>query len=426
MRSGIKIFIVLNIICAIASAQTDSISLFQCFDATRNNAAIKSQLETMSDISKLKTANASATNLPSLSAYGKAWYQSESMSIAMPGIGAIEIDPFQYNFGLEADQKLFDGGMAKKSKELEMANLVSETGRIETELYQLNNQTAQYFFGILLFTRNKEVIQLKEEILNRRVKELQSAFDNGVIPRNELDKIKTEVMVTRQQIMEIEKLRLQSISSLNVLTGLEITFDTKLYIPDSVTNIRITTRPEYLYFDAETKRLQSMIDLKSRQNLPKLYAYGQLGYSYPGLNFFENKSDYYYMVGARLSWNIFDWNQVSRDKRVIEKQQEIVVSKRTDFDQKLNLSVDREKIEQEKLRDLIAMDEAIIVERNSISAGSESALQNGVITSATYLEDLNNEIRARIELETHKIQLMNSVVRLYLLRGIDTNYTQPE
>ncbi len=426
MRLAIKIFIVLSTICSVAHAQTDSISLFRCFEATRNNAAIKPQLATMSEIADLKTANTLATNLPSLSAYGKATYQSDAISITIPDVGSIEVDPFQYNIGLEADQKLFDGGMARKSKELEMANLAAETGRIETELYQLNNQTVQYFFNSLLFSRNEEVIRLKEEILQKRVAELQSAYDNGVIKRNELDKMKTEVMATQQQIMEIEKLRLQSLSSLKILTGLEIGPDANLYIPDSIYSIQASIRPEYHYFDAETQRLQSMIALKSRQNLPKVYAFGQVGYSYPSLNMFESQSDYYYIVGAKLSWNIFDWNQVGREKRVINKQKEIVATKKNDFDQKRNLSVEREQIEQEKLRELITMDEAIIVQRNSIVTGSASALQNGIITSAAYLEDLNNEIRSRIELETHKIQLLNSVVRLYLLNGIDTYNNQPK
>ena len=161
--------------------------------------------------------------------------------------------------------------------------------------------------------------------------------------------------------------------------------------------------------------------LKSRQNLPKIFAYGQLGYSYPGLNFFEEGPDYYYIIGARLAWPIFDWNQVRRETQVIQKQQEIVSSNRSDFNQKMDLAIGQESIEQEKLKEIMRVDEQIIKQRISIAESSASALKNGTITSSSYLEDLNAEIRARIELETHKIQQLNSLVRLYLLRGIDTN-----
>jgi outer membrane protein TolC len=411
-------FFVFNLGAAVVSAQTDSVSLFQCFQSARQHAAITSQIELQNEIAGLKMTNDWVTNLPSVSAYGKAWYQSDAISVNLPGGMGIEIDPFQYNIGIEADQKLFDGGIARKSRDLDKASHVSETSRIETQLYQLNNQTVQYFFNSMLLFRNEEVVRLKEEILEKRIAELQSAFDNGVIPRNELDKMKAEALTTRQQKLEIEKARLQSINSLQVLTGLSIEPGTHLYVPDSIYQVETAERPEYRYFDAETQRLQSLISLKSRQNLPKLYAYGQLGYSYPGLNMFENNADYYYIVGAKLSWPIFDWRQTKRETQVIEKQQDIITTNRDDFNQKMQLSMEHENIEQEKLNELIAMDDSILVQRNSIAEGSASALKNGVITSTAYLEDLNAEIAARLQMETHKIQLLGSVVKLYLLKGI--------
>jgi outer membrane protein TolC len=211
-----------------------------------------------------------------------------------------------------------------------------------------------------------------------------------------------------------------------MLTGFQIGPDVTLTIPDSILGFKTSQRPEYKYFDAESKQLQSMISLKSRQNMPKLYAYGQLGYSYPGLNLFENQSDYYYIIGARLSWTIFDWWQVNRESQILKKQQEIISTKRTDFERTREQLINQENIEQEKIRELLVMDEKIIEQRGSIATGSASALQNGMITAAVYLEDLNNEIGARIELETHKIQLMNSLVRMYLLYGIDTNFDHVE
>ena len=426
MKRLVKVFIALSLFNLPGFGQNDSVSLFECFEAARNHAALKPQLLTMSEITDLRIASSKVTNLPQLNAYGKAWYQSDAMSVSLNGITAFEIDPFQYNLGLEADQKLFDGGLSKKNIDLETVNLEAETERIEAEIYQINNQVVQYFFGSILYTRNLEVVRLKEEILYKRINELQSAFDNGAISRNELDKLNSEVMTNRQQIIEIEKLRLQALNGLKMLTGFELGPEVILIVPDSLLEIKTSIRPEYRYFDAESRRLQSMVSLKTLQNMPKLYAYGQLGYSYPGLNYFENQSDYYYMVGAKLSWTIFDWRQVSREKQMIRKQQEIVVTKQTDFERKTNQLIDNEKIEQEKLRELILLDKKIIVQRNSIATGSASALQNGMITSAVYLEDLNNEIRARIEMESHKIQFMNSIVRMYLLYGIDTNNSQIE
>ena len=188
---------------------------------------------------------------------------------------------------------------------------------------------------------------------------------------------------------------------------------------DSIFLIAETKRPEFNYFEAETQKIENLAHLQKAQNFPKLYAYGQAGYSYPGLNFFANESEYYYIVGAKLSWTIFDWNQTGRKAEIIRKQKEIVESKRADFSQKLEISMERESIEQDKLKEMILMDEKIIEQRESITRGSANALANGAITSTDYLEDLNNEIKARLDYEAHKLKLQSSMVRQKLLNGID-------
>jgi outer membrane protein TolC len=391
----------------------------QCLESAQKNAVINAQLQVIEDITELKIENSKATNLPSLSAYGKASYQSDAITVISPTGPGLEIDRFQYNAGLEADQKLFDGGMAKRIKNLELANREVEVGRVQSEKYQLNSQVTDLFFKTILLEKSLEVIQLKEELLQERVKEMQSAFRNGIIKRNDLDKLEAELLLIQQQQLEIEKLQNQTLASMAIITGLNYTEKPSLVVKDSILLAAETSRPEYQYFEAETQKLENLAHLQQAQNLPKLYAYGQAGYSYPGLNFFENQSDYYYIVGAKLSWTIFNWKQTGREAEIIRKQKEIVETKREDFDQKLAISLDREQIEQDKLHEMIVMDEEIIRQREAISRGSANALANGVITSADYLTDLNSEISARLEAETHKIQLKSSLVRQKLLKGID-------
>jgi outer membrane protein TolC len=405
--------------------QQDSVSLIQCFRAARENAAIKPQLEIIKAISELKTDNAAATNLPVLSAYGKAWYQSDATSITIPisqtERKVVDINQFQYNFGLEADQKLYDGGVSRMTSKLEIASEEADRNKLETDLYQLNDKVGRYFFTALLYDENKKVLGLKQELLQKRILEIGSGVKNGIIKSSELDKIKAEALLTQQQIIELDKGKMQTINALQIIIGQPVSNNAILYVPDSLTIFASSIRPEYKYFDAEIKRIDKSVNLKSTQNLPKLYAFGQLGYSYPGLDFFQNTSSYYYFVGAKLSWTIFDWKQVNREKQVLRKQSEIIDSKRTDFDRNMKISIQNEQIEQEKLLQLIEIDKQIIDQRSLISASSASSLANGVITSTVYLEDLNAEMKARVDLETHGVQYMNSVVKLYLLNGIDIN-----
>ncbi|MBN2523866.1 MAG: TolC family protein [Bacteroidales bacterium] len=419
--------VVFSLNCSILLAQSDSVSLLQCLVSARTHALIKPQIETLSQITGLQISGKNATNLPSLSAYGKAWYQSDAVTVSIPGIGDfLEVDKFQYNFGIEADQKIYDGGIARKGKDLDEISSESQINKIEAELYQLNNQVADFFFKSMLLNKNKEVLRLKKSVLNKRLDELESAYENGMISSSELGKMKAELLSTYQKIREIEKYQLQTLSALQILTGLEMDTSKALFVSDSLARLTIASRPEHTYFDAELLKLDKMAGLNAAKNLPKLYAFGQTGYSYPGLNFFENESDYYYIIGARLSWTIFDWNQNKRQTQILRKQKEIIGTRLEEFNQKLEMSANSEIIEQEKLLQLIALDEQIIEQRTLVSAGSATALESGAITTTSYLEDLNAEIAARIELETHKIQYESSLVRMYLIHGIDLDVLNKE
>lgn len=421
MKRFLFIFLAVISIQTIAIAQSDSITLVHCLVASRAQALVKPQIEIYNEIAELEISGKNATNFPSLSAYGRAWYQSEAITVETQTGPGLEIDRFQYNFGVEANQKIYDGGIARKGKDLDEVSYKSKINKVETELYQLNDQVVAYFFKSIFLDKNRGVMQLKESILQKRLKELESSFENGMISQSEIAKMRAELLSTYQDIMEIEKYQLQVISALNILTGMDIDVNMTLFVSDSISRIIVASRPEHRYFDSESLKLEKLAGLNSSKNLPKLYAFGQTGYSYPGLDFFKNQADFYYIVGARLSWTIFDWNQTKRKTQVILKQQDILSTRLNDFNQKLELASNKEQIEQEKLILLIDLDNQIIEQRVLVSAGGASALENGAITTSVYLEDLNSEIIARIELETHKIQYQNSLVRLYLINGIDLN-----
>lgn len=401
------------------SAQGDTVSLMQCIRSAKQHALINSQYGILEDISELKMANARSTNLPSLSAYGKATYQSDAISMSLPGGLGIEIDPFQYNAGIEIDQKLFDGGMASKSRRLESSVLEAETGKINTELYQLAGQVTDLFFQALLLEKKSGIISLKEDVLQKRINELQSAYENGVVKRNDLEKMKAENLIVQQQKVEIERAFQQIVSSLRILTGLDIRGGLQLTGADSLFMIAARLRPEKQYYDAEISKLENLSKLQQAKNLPKLYAYGQAGYSYPGLNFYENQSDYYYIIGAKLSWTIFDWKQNRREVDILRKQQESIAVRHAEFDQKMSMAMANEQIAQEQLQKLIKIDQEIILQRSAVTLGSEMALENGTITLADYLDDLNTEMKARADAETHKLEFLRSAVQLKLLEGID-------
>ena len=70
-----------------------------------------------------------------------------------------------------------------------------------------------------------------------------------------------------------------------------------------------------------------------------------------------------------------------------------------------------------KIKNLITTDEQLVLIKDQITRRSESSLKNGVITSADYIRDLNAALQAKVNLETHKVQLLQTAVNYQTIKG---------
>ncbi len=122
------------------------------------------------------------------------------------------------------------------------------------------------------------------------------------------------------------------ISALNVLCGTTLGSDTELQLPNlDGYSMEEINRPEYTLFELKEASLEAGKELSGRKRMPVLYAFGQTGYGKPGYNMMSETWDFYYMVGAGLKWNIWDWNATGQEKQVIENQQMILNNQRESF-----------------------------------------------------------------------------------------------
>ncbi|MEE9460315.1 MAG: TolC family protein, partial [Bacteroidales bacterium] len=137
-----------------------------------------------------------------------------------------------------------------------------------------------------------------------------------------------------------------------------------------------------------------------------------------GLNFFRDELRGFYVVGAGLQWNIWDWSKTSRSKQDINIQQEIIRSQKEAFDKNLNIQLAEKLAEISKYEEAVRRDEEIIVLRAKISRSAASQLENGMITTTDYIAELNAETEARIRFETHRIQLVQAQINYLTTKGI--------
>jgi hypothetical protein len=89
------------------------------------------------------------------------------------------------------------------------------------------------------------------------------------------------------------------------------------------------------------------------------------------------------------------------------------------FDLNTRIAATRQLSDVQKFRDLVVKDAQIIILRERISKSAAARMDNGIITSTDYLIELNQEIQARMSMETHKLQEVKARVDYLNIQGID-------
>ncbi len=398
------------------------LSLDSCQSLARKNHPILRQLGIIDQISGLKQQNIQALNLPQFDFTARASWQSDVTKVGLniPGFPGIEpLSKDQYKAYIDIKQKIFDGGMAKQREQLEEADRLVSRQQKETELYKIKETVNSLFFSILVLQENKKIVNLKKETLESRIKIVSSAVKNGVTLPNELDQLLAEQLLTDQQETELNSSRQITLTLMEIVTGTKIPDAIAFSMPPLENGLSVNdfNRPEITLYNLQQLKLDKNEEILKTSRKPYAYAFGQAGYGRPGLNMLNNNFADWYMFGAGLTWNLWDWHKTTRDKAVLRFQKDLINSDIDNLKRVLSMSLDQEENNYQKLKNLLKSDEQIVTIKEQISRRSASALENGAITSADYLRDLNSSLQAKANLETHKIQLIQSAINMKTIQG---------
>jgi outer membrane protein TolC len=404
------------------------LTLKECYEMAMAATPIAEEREAYSQISAEKDKNLSKGWLPTLDASGSFIYNSSVVdmtdvlgAIPIPGI-ADQIQPLpheQYKLTVDINQVIYDGGAIKGARALEKADLNINEKQTETDLYKLRGQISGYYFNLLLLDRQKELLQSYHELITKRIASLNSALASGVILKSDIDVITSEKIKLEQQLSENRIRKASLLKILASLTGTEIDTSTEFVLP--VTEEKLTdelTRPELQIFDLRKEQLDASLKVIQSKRMPKAFGFATLGYGNPpGSNFFKDEFATYYILGASIKWNIFDWNKAKNEKQVISLQQNIIDSRKSELTDNLNRLLDAKSAEISNLKSLLESDSELIALRKKITAAAESQYENGTITATDYMNEMNSERQALINYEIHKINLAMARVEYLNISG---------
>ncbi len=407
-------------------ASGQELSLDSCQSWARKNHPLLRQEGIIDEISQLHQQNIQSLNLPQFDLTVKGSWQSDvtKVTLAIPGFAGPEpLAKDQYRAYLDIKQKLYDGGMVKKQEELEEARRQVSRQETETELYKIKETVNTLYFNALLVQENLKIVNLKNETLDADIKNVSSAVNNGVVLPNQLDQLKAEKLLTEQQKTELKSSLKTNTGLLEIVTGKNISEETIFSLPAVLTATgnpepeQKINRPEIELFALQKSQLDKNREILKASRIPYVYAFGQAGYGRPGLNMLNNNLADWYMVGAGLSWNVFDWHKSQHDRAALNLQKEIINTNLDNFNRSVNMSLTREQDNFVKLKTLISSDEQLVKIKEQIAGRSEAALKSGTITSADYLRDLNASLQAQANMETRKILLSQSSVNYQTIKG---------
>jgi outer membrane protein TolC len=369
----------------------------------------------------LKLENTQTAYLPQISLNGQATYQSDAIDITMSlpsNTLKIKQSKDQYKITLDVNQLLYDGGATRYQKKILQSSLETDLNQVDVELQKIKEQVNSVYFSLLIQQASRKQLQTTIDDLKEREKEMTSMVKNGVINNADLDVLVAERLKVEQQITEIDLTYRSTLDILGILTNKKIPDNEELVLPEIILDDSIhADRPETKLFDAQSQMLEDSKLMTKIALRPKVAAFAQAGYGRPGLNMLSDEFNPFYIVGASVKWTLWDWKKNQRDRQVLEVQKTLVESRKENFDRNLNIDLKSKRTAINKMQEAITRDSVIVSLRQGITKTSKSRLNNGVITSTEYVNNLNAESIARISMELHKLQLVQAKVNYQITMG---------
>lgn len=417
MKKNLTALLVL--LSLVVNAQ-QKLTLEDCYALANKNYPIAKQAELLQqkntyDIDALKKGK-----LPKIDFNAQATYQSEvtELPIKIPNVVVTPLNKDQYRATLDVNQLIYNGGVIDANAKLKEAQTKTQQQQVAVSLYQLKTRINQYYFSILLLQEKEALLISKQEQLSSRINEVQSGVKYGAILPASEKVLEAEILKIKQQLIEIKSDKTKLLQNLATLTYSPIENTTKLVKPNFTIDFKKeSNRPELKLFDLQSQQIETSSALLSKNQLPKVNAFGQAGYGNPGLNMLNNSFETFYMVGLKANWNVFDWNKTKAEKQALSVSKEIINSEKETFTINNQMQLQEFENEIQKNQDILATDTEIIDLRNTILKSSDSQLKNGVITSSDYIVEFTNLYEAKTNQKLHEIQLELAKANYQVIKG---------
>ena len=400
---------ILFLLISVSGFTQEKLKLSTCFESAQRNHPLFLQKELQSNIRDLSQDNIKKDLLPQIVINAKATWQNEVISLPfeIPGFNVPELSQDQYRLSLDINQAIYRGGMYKKQKELENINSILEQLQIDKNLYALKNEVKSLFFAILLLDEQRKVFESYQLQIRAKLDKLIALKEEGAVISSALDGLRAEALTIKQQLNQLHIQRNSLMKNLEYLTQMDLSKVKELIVESPDMTSQKHQRLEMDYLNTAQNKLTYSKKLIETQKLPKVYAFASSGYGRPGFNYLSDNFSKFFMFGINFKWNILNWNKNNNEQKKIDVNIQIIETQKKEFEMNLQIALQQMRADIDKMEVLMVDDTELIRLRKSVADNASNQLNQGVITTASYIDELQRYKQAEINKKIHEIQLIN-------------------
>lgn len=374
----------------------------------------------------LRLRTLAAERMPALTGEGTAQYQSvvPAFAIQLPGVVFPTLPHDTYDAHVVANERLLDPSLSPREG-VERANLALAEARLATTTYPLRSEVDDAFFSAALAEARAGVVAATISDLEAQLRVARARVREGTALASEAATVEAELLRRRQDLDDLAATRTASLAVLATLTGRSISPNDTLALPNLGETVAMArdslprARPEYAQFARARDQLAAQERVISAQILPRVSAFGRIGYAKPGLNFFATNFNSYWLVGAQVQWTPWTWGSNARDREVLAVQQQIVASDEEAFTAATRRVVDRQLADIDRLTAALCTDDTIIELRERIERETQHRYAEAVVTAAEFIDRRNDVLAARLTRVSHEIELAQARARYLTTIGLE-------
>ena len=404
-------FVLLTIITTTGFSQSDKVlSLSDCYQWALEQHPLQKKVALLDQQTQLKLEQIDLERLPQLKLNAQASYQSETVQFpfTIPGTEILELPLFRTQATVDGSYILVDGGLRDARKSIEQSALNTSLQTVLVEQYPVHSQVNQAYFGILLAKAQIKVLEQSLANLQNRITTLQAAKDGGVALQVDIDQLAVRRMELLQQIAQLKGRATEAVRSLETITGQSLGENIQLGVPQhpDFQFEQSVQRPELELFQLQKIQIASQESLIEASRKPKVNLFLQAGLGYPHpLNFFDDSFSPFAIGGIGFSWAITDWKKSKVDRQLLSVQAQLVDNQRDVFLGQIAKIKSPYQDRLQTLNQLSDQGQQIVQLQQGILQTFSSQVDQGIITSTDYIEQLNKTTQAELNLELYRIQM---------------------